>query len=251
MNFRDSEYCTNYKANDQTFLDQPCFSKFFNSEDIKEDGKYEVYLVKNINFGDRIGRNHYLLFNEDEILEHMAQLQKIIPSLKYNLTSALIDIRNGNRDCYVLSFSLSDKCSLVHKYALTWVRYLYEFPYNIILKEAYKLKFTCHSPFNRQSISNLYMVCSTTFPSVPGIVHSVNYSGYFIPNYIIKERLHRFDRLNNIYEAPSWAETDQLKLDLDYDVYTSLEYWNSPEKFLERIPYYLKTLYYLKHRKNG
>lgn len=250
MNFKDFGYCTNYKANDRVYLDQACFAAFFNYGYIKENGEYEVYLVKDMNFGSSIRRNHYLLFDEDEILEHMAQLQKIIPSLKYKLTSASIDIHNGLRDCYVLSFTLSDKCSLVHKYALTWVRYLYEYPYNIILKEAYKLKFTCRSPFSRQSINNLYMVCSTAFPSIPGMGHSVNYSGYFIPNYIIKERLHQVDRLNDVYESPSWDATSPLRLRLDYDIYNSLEYWDSPEKFLERMPHYLQILNYLKHKKN-
>ena len=251
MIFKDSVYCTNYKANGEKLLDQACFARFFNSGDIKEHGNYEVYLVKDINFGNRIGRNHYLLFNEDEILEHMAQLKKIIPSLEYKLTSASMTIRKVPSDCYVLSFTLSDTCSLVHKYALTWVRYLYEYPYNIILKEAYKLKHTCHSPFNRQSISNLYMVCSTAFPGTPGIGHSVNRSGYFIPNYIIKERLHKSDFLNDIYVCPSWVEIDQFRLRLDYDVYSNSEYWDSQEKFLERIPHYLKTLNYLKHKNNG
>lgn len=250
MKLEGNIYSTNYEANGKSFIDQACFSMFFDSDDIKKVGNYKVYLVKDIEFGNRCNRNHYLLFDEEEIREHMLQLQKIIPTLKFDIVSEKVCIEHATRDCYTIVFSVEDDCTLVHKYALTWVRYLYEFPYNIILKEAYKLKFTCHSPFNRQSISNLYMLCSTAFPFCPGIGHSVNSSGYFIPNSVIKKKLHKCNYLNDIYKAVRWHKRDNLQLDLTSEDCKSTEFWNDSIKFQERLPHYLKVMNYLKHKNN-
>lgn len=243
-------YCTNYKANGKTYFDNACFSAFFNSE-IPLKVEYELYIAIDPDFGNVCHRNHSLLFSLEEIETHLRELKKVIKGFTYDLSTrklSLIEDKNAI-NCYVIHFTICD-CKLAHKYALTWIRYLYEYPYNIILKEAYRLK-NYNLRFKRINISNLYMACSFAFPSMPGTGHSVNASGYFISQNDLITQIHSVKQLNDIYRPVSWGDYNKgIQIEADHKTQHYYEYWEDEENFKKRVENYKKSIRFLKIRKN-
>lgn len=246
MILRESSYCTCYKVNNgQDYIDNACFAEYFRV--LKDEQDYsnivKVYIGKEPGFGsERV--NHTLLFNENEILQHVNVLTELIPNLRFSVTSGKLPIFGKNHDCYVISLDISGK-KIIHKFVLTWVRYLYEYPYNIILKEAYRLQ-NYDKPFSKYSIFNLYMLCSTAFPEMPGMGHSFNHSGYFLSNKTIKERLSMCKNLNDIYTPVSYEAYDTYKLKFSSEIpYHDTDYWDDRDNFIKRIPHYKKVLNFL------
>lgn len=245
MILRESSYCTCYNVGNRDFIDMACFADYFRSlRDEQEcNNIIKVYVGKEPGFGNEEA-NHTLLFNENEILQHVNVLTQLIPNLRFSVTAGKLPIFGEKHDCYVISLDINGK-KIIHKFVLTWVRYLYEFPYNIILKEAYRLQ-NYDKPFNKYSIFNLFMLCSTAFPEMPGIGHSFNHSGYFLSNKTIKERLGMCTDLNDIYTPVSYEAYDTYSLKFSREIpYHDTDYWDDRDNFIKRIPHYKKVLDFL------
>lgn len=245
MILRDSSYCTSYRVYNRDLIDEACFAEYFKILDDKQEynNLIKVYVGKEPGFGSERA-NHTLLLNENEILQHVNALTQLIPNLTFSVTSGKLPIFGENRDCYIISLNINGK-KIIHKFVLTWVRYLYEFPYNIILKEAYKLQ-NYGKPFSKYNIFNLYMLCSTAFPELPGCGHSFNHSGYFLSNKTIKERLGMCKDLNDIYTPVSYEAYDAHSLKFSNEIpYHYTDYWDDHDNFIKRIPHYKKVLDFL------
>lgn len=242
MMVNTGSYFTNYISNGNEHINSVCFSVAFKSEEFKPESNYKILICKS-----PVGtKNHTLLFNEEEINVHLSQLKKVIPTLEYSIKS--INAFNLG-DCFEISLDLKDEYKLAHKYALTWVRYLYEYPYNLILKEVYRLKNSIN-PFKRQNISNLYMLVSTAFPEIPSSGHSVNHSGYFIPLKTLRKRLTTNKYLNDLYDPVNYEDYEKFDLKLSRKLpYRDTEYWENEENFNNRISHYKKVLQFLKGKK--
>lgn len=245
MILRESSYCTCYNVGNRDFIDMACFADYIRSLNDEQgyNNLIKVYVGKEPGFGSDV-TNHTLLFDENEILQHVSVLTQLIPNLRFSVTAGKLPIFGEKHDCYVISLDINDK-KIIHKFVLTWVRYLYEFPYNIILKEAYRLQ-NYDKPFNKYSIFNLFMLCSTAFPEMPGTGHSFNHSGYFLSNKTIKERLGMCKNLNDIYTPVSYEAYDTYKLKFSRKIpYHDTDYWDDRDNFIKRIPHYKKVLDFL------
>ena len=244
MNYAKGRYYTNYEADGEQYKNQYCFAEFFDQEyDDSKVHKFKVFIPKQPDIGTDNRINCTLLFNEKEIVKHVNVLKLIIPSLKFSVYSDTVPLSIGNTPCYVVEFTMQD-CHLACKYALTWVRYLYEWPYNAILKEAYRLKSV--KGFKKYSIANLDILCATAFPLTVGVGHSLTAGGHFLTNQELKRKVHTEERLNDVYKNFGWEELDNYSLKMDnLDDCRTTDYWDDEAKFKSRIEHYKHILSFL------
>lgn len=96
------------------------------------------------------GHNNVCLYNKKEIENHLKEIQKVH---KFDYTIIC------KRNYYIIDINIVAH-ALYIKVVLTWVRLLYEFPYNVLYREALQLqKMKEFSNMNLLSIYNF--VCST------------------------------------------------------------------------------------------
>ena len=116
--------------------------------DEKVSGVYEVYFFRTPNRLVGNKWNNYCPFSLDIVKRHlMLGKQYFTKNFKYKVEE--VDFKNSL--AYKVTIDINESF-IYHKVVLTWLRYLYEYPTNMLLMDAYRLK----DVFPRVSIFNLY-----------------------------------------------------------------------------------------------
>lgn len=210
-----------------------CFSSAFNAVKDDSDIQYTIRLYPGIKFGVDRHKSNICVLNKREIKNHLRQLTEIFP-FEYNVTKTKVN----DYPCYEVYLHLYNVPATFHKYVLTWLRYSYEFPYNVILKDTYILK---KDPmFRFTSISNLFNVVSNCYPYGVGEGHSISESHVHVPlkKAELKERIKEVNRLNSIYQELQGINKERLPTKIENFSTTDIEYW-SPEFFEMRKNVYI------------
>lgn len=211
-----------------------CFSEVFDMIEDDSDIKYTVLLYPGINMCVDKHRSNACLFSVQEVKNHLRQLRGIYP-FSYKVIEK---INEDNVPYFKVTLHIKDVPASFHKYVLTWLRYTYEYPYNVILRDAYRLK---QDPeFRFMSIADLFNVVSNCCNDFVGEGHSISADNIHRPlkKEELKERIKEVDRLNDIYQ---FLELRKNKLPRKIDKYGTkdLEYW-SQKLFDVRKPIYMK-----------
>lgn len=219
-----------------------CFATVFNKVNDDSNIKYKIRLYPGIDFCKKAGRSNACLFSKQEIRNHLLQLKDLFP-FSYRV---LDEMKEGNK-IIVIHLHLKDVPATFHKYILTWIRYLYEYPYNVILKDVHWLR--KDSRFRFQSISSLFNIVACCQVCYVGEGHSIR--EYHIHTPItkaeLKERIGEVKCLNNIYKNMDIGK-DVLPEKIGEFSYDDIEYW-SEELFNEvRKPVYVKLYNKVKGR---
>ena len=201
--FEYLNYDTIYQASgDLTFENKEldgnaCFSYIFRNvtNRIKQHVVYRIYISTDPGYIQDYKANNLCILTEEQIRFHITYL-RFISSFKYKITKEFIDNYSGFR----IDLDLN-AIGIVHKMFLTWIRYLYEYPYNLVLYDSFKLreekKFLEKS--NYLNIVNFV----TSFYS-DDFIHQIPRYIRKIPKFItrksFKDRLMKCDRLNDILE---------------------------------------------------
>lgn len=206
--------------------------------------KSSVHYIIKIYKGTALQRrnlSNMCFFDRKHIKNHINQLKDL-----FSIESKVYDGVDTEFPYFVVELDIKNASGLCHKYALTWVRYLYEYPYNMILGDAYRLK---EDPlFRFESIANLFNLISRCVPVYVGDGHGVvgNSGVGFLKRRELSARLNKEAKLNSIYTRINIVRTeipDEIGQYTSYDI----EYWESRELFEEtRKPIYIKE--YLKQR---
>lgn len=220
---------------------EACFGHVFKG--IRDDYhvQYKVILYKGVNFAKEHHASNACLFTKEKVRKHLSLLKSLYPFhykvLDYNKKD------NINYDRLIVFLELKEVPKTFHKYALTWLRYTYEYPYNVILKDTYLLK---EDPiFRFESISNIFNLVLGCFFGNPFSVHQIakNQVSYLISLSELKERIKQETELNYIYNKFS----DKLhKIPADINSFTpyDIEYWENG--FEIRKPIYIEVYKNLK-----
>jgi hypothetical protein len=248
-NFAFTNFCTIYSSKGNTpnnLRERACFSDIFYSEynGVVQKNTYEVTLYK---LGDTLNKerkNNACLLDKRGIIRHLKILQSVF---KFSW-----HLKEDGDDKYILTLTL-DGDLIYHKYLLTWVRYLYEFPFNVFLLDAINLKKL--PEFKFESIINLFNVAGAT----SGInrhgcdIHAIGATYTFKQLYTIKETKSSLKslegghtRLNNTFlYVEDEDNLKQFNKTLKDNV-DSLEFWSSDEWFTKRLPLYKENYKILK-----
>lgn len=247
-NFLMLNFCTEYSSKGNTnknMCKDACFSTVFYSErnGVKQKNVYTVKLYKMGDFLNKKRQNNACLTDRAGVVHHLKVLQSVF-KFAYRLKE--------NEDHFLLKITLEGDL-IYHKYMLTWVRYLYEYPFNVFLADAVRLKqLPC---FRFESIINLFNIVGAT----SGIcqhgtgIHAIGETANFkelLTTKQIQGRLKELEggnkRINDIFEylndGYEWKNLE------DNGNLGCSEYWESQEHFDKRVPIYQENYKTLKNK---
>lgn len=238
--FKYLSYSTIYQASgdlvfeNKSLTGEACFSYIFNNvrNNKKQHIIYSIYISTDPSFIQNNHENNFCILTEEQIIFHISYL-RFISSFKYKITKKFIDDYSGFR----INLDLN-AIGIVHKMFLTWIRYLYEYPYNLVLYDSFKLREEKRFIEKSNYLNIVNFV--TTFYSTDWI-HQIPRSLSNIPEFItrksFKDRLMKCDFLNDILKNSN-IRIRQFK---EYD-----EIDNFIEDFDNRKNKYIETLNKLK-----
>lgn len=242
--FNYLNYHTEYSCKgdiEKDFRPEACFGKIFSCGRASIEETYVIRLYK----GDCVlkeRKNNACFVGKEEIRRHIILAKEIVGKFTYKIDEG----QDGDKSFYDVTVKMNGD-RLNHQYILTWVRYLYEYPFNMILADANRLK--GEKGFKRETIANLFVLISSCFPdSFDRDIHLISWGTDKLLTKKetvdrIKDLIERGDRkLNHIYT------NIKGKKNISGD-YKNLEYWNSDEGFKERFNYYKQ--YYSKLKKKN
>ena len=218
-----------------------CFSRVFSAvgeENISED--YEIILYKGTKLAKEKNQANSCLFTRKQIRNHLKQAQHIYP---FNFSITEVTDWGDGYDVFKVQLELIQVPGTFHKYLLTWLRYMYEYPYNVILYDAYKLK---KDPcFRFTSMSDLFNLVLGCFNESPREIHQIARNQVSKPmlKRDIREKLQNIGVLNNIYGALKRKVKKNQIPNKDGDLTTSdFEFWESDDIFeRRRKPVYMNV----------
>lgn len=243
LNYHTEYSCSgHFKMNKQSGV---CFRDAFNKiENIREEftETYEVYIYKG---ADQLkkSRSNACFMTEREIENHLKQLKSIM-----DLKKVSVKTDKENNKLMIATVTLTGK-AIYHKYMLTWLRYVYEYPYNMVLMDARKLR---QKVFITESVSNLQNLIACCISEYYGVGHGITSKGGYYSVKELKNRLkymagHNQKSLNLIFTSPDNCE--KIKhIGGSSARFRDLDYWQSEDEFKNRVEYY-KAAYDLIHGK--
>lgn len=242
--FQFLDYHTEYSckgAFEKEMDAEACFSFVFGQtgkENISEE--YEVILYKGTAFSREHHNSNSCLFTKKQIRNHLKQAQGIYP-FDFHITEAAK--WRGGYSVFKIHLKLTNVPGTFHKYLLTWLRYMYEYPYNVILYDAYKLK---RDPcFRFTSMSDLFNLVLSCFNENPRDIHQIarNQVSKTMLKRDIREKLQNIQILNNVYvKLKNKVKINQIP-NGDGDLTTTdFEFWESDDIFeRRRKPVYMNV----------
>ena len=220
---------------------EACFSFVFNQIDegnVSEE--YEVILYKGTAFSREHHNSNSCLFTKKQIRNHLKQAQGIYPFDFYITEAAKW---RGGYNVFKIHLKLTNVPGMFHKYLLTWLRYMYEYPYNVILYDAYKLK---KDPcFRFTSMSDLFNLVLGCFNENPAAIHQIaeNQVSKTMLKRDIREKLQNIQILNNVYvKLKNKVKINQIPNEDGDLTTTDFEFWESDDIFeRRRKPVYMNV----------
>lgn len=234
--FEYLSYSTIYQASGDLVFEnkdlegQACFSYIFRNvrNNKKQHIIYSIYISTDPSFIQDNRENNLCILTEEQIRFHMSYL-RFISSFKYKITKKFIDNYSGFR----IDLDLN-AIGNVHKMFLTWIRYLYEYPYNLVLYDSFKLREEKRFIEKSNYLNIVNFV--TTFYSNDWI-HQIPKSHHNIPEFItrksFKDRLMKCDHLNDILKNSNI----QIALFTEYDEIDDFikDFDNRKNKYIETL----------------
>lgn len=242
--FQFLDYHTEYSckgAFEKRMDAEACFSFVFGKtgqENISEE--YEVILYKGTAFSREHHNSNSCLFTKKQIRNHLKQAQGIYP-FDFHITEATK--WRGGYSVFKVRLKLTNVPGTFHKYLLTWLRYMYEYPYNVILYDAYKLK---KDPcFRFTSMSDLFNLVLSCFSENPRDIHQIagNQVSKAMRKRDIRAKLQNIRMLNNVYDRLKDKVNDNQIPEEDGKLSTTdFEFWESDDIFeRKRKPVYMNV----------
>lgn len=196
----------------KNLVGEACFSYIFNNvrNNKKQHIIYSIYISTDPSYIQENRENNLCILTEEQIRFHISYL-RFISSFKYKITKKFIDDYPGFR----IDLDLNAIGS-VHKMFLTWIRYLYEYPYNLVLYDSFKLREEKRF-IEKSNYLNIVNFVTTFYSS--DWIHQIPKSLHHIPEFItrksFKDRLMKCDHLNDILKnsnikVEQFAEYDEI-----------------------------------------
>ena len=246
VNFNFLNFCTRYKVDGTQYKamrTESCFSDVFSGPRHQaNDYTIEIFFEK---YRDNDNNNCWL--TTEQLTEYIEEVRKLI-HFEYTLK------KNENK--YILKFKLNAPL-LYHKFVLSWIRYAYEFPYNMIVEECFKLKET--KGFKRINFFNLFNIvgpslnyeCHGTTIHAIGVLHEFKELVTYKTLIKTLKKLDARERVNNILEVVDGKvkkDVQYIKTPRNLSIENS-NYWDDNKEFKKRIKVYKNNYKILKEIK--
>lgn len=234
--FEYLSYSTIYRASGDLVFEninlngEACFSYIFNN--VKNNKKqhivYSIYISTDPGFIQDNHENNFCILTEEQIRFHISYL-RFISSFKYRITKKFIDDYSGFR----IDLDLN-AIGIVHKMFLTWIRYLYEYPYNLVLYDSFKLREEKRfiEKSNYLNIVNFVTIFYST-----DYIHQIPQFNCIIPEFMtrksFKNRLMKCDRLNDILKTSNIRIEQFTEYDEIDDFFEDFD--NRKNKYIENL----------------
>ena len=234
--FKFLDYCTEYSCEgslERAMKESACFSYVFSEVKSNSSVKYRIVLYMGTKYSAKQHKSNACIFTKQEVRNHLKLLKSLYP-LQYSVRD--YRAKNGYKRLLV-TLNIENTPATFHKYALTWLRYLYEFPYNVLLRDAYTLK--KERTFRFESIANLFNLTLSCYCRNPREIHQIPSNSIIQRLKIadIKRRIKQVNLLHDIYEDGDEKTLRIPKKIQDFSV-EDIEYWNVG--FEERKPIYME-----------
>lgn len=244
INFKFLEFWTYYSSKGTTnknLAREYCFSKIFYGED-HQTNDYVIYIYKN---GFEQNRDNNCIISEEQLIEFIDEINKFY-QFNYNLKSI--------KDGYKLEFTL-DAPLIYHKVILSWIRYSYEYPFNVAVYELFKVK--NEKGFKRLTMLNLFnLIGSTMNCSKHGTsIHAIGrfYDWKKLISYKdFKKTMDDFNKnypntqINEIINVVKYDNFSPITLPIDKRI-NHTDYWEDEKEYKKRLTLYRKNLKTLKN----
>ena len=226
-----------------------CFRKIFHNKEGLGDReiteKYVITTYKGIYYLVTSKNNNACIFSPEEIRKHLEIAKTEIHPFKYQIEETRVCLGSRNYPAYKVTLDITGKF-LYHKCILTWFRYLYEYPSNLIMKDAYRLKASCPS-LKFINMLDLYNLVASCYPyNDYKSDQTLSWGGKFMTIKQFKNRLKELepqgtenDVLSKIYGRRISAQTRISSLPNCSNLHYDFEYWTGDEYFEERKALYL------------
>lgn len=245
IDFKYLEFWTYYSSKGTTNKDlkrEFCFSKIFYGDN-KQNNDYELYIYNN---GHTKNHDNNCLLTKEQLITHIEEINKFY-KFKYELKTL------RNNEGYKLIFNL-DAPLIYHKVILSWLRYTYEFPFNVALYESFKVKE--EKGFKRLTMLNLFnLIGSTMHCTKHGTdIHAIGvfYEWKELISYKDFKKSLDFEVKNNpkcqINSIINTYENDVfkiLKLPANKRI-NHADYWENEKEYKKRLKLYKENLKTLK-----
>lgn len=210
-----------------------CFSYVFNEVNNNSSVKYQIVLYMGTKCSAEQHKSNACIFTKQEVRNHLKLLKSLYP-LQYSVRD--YGDKNGYKRILV-TLNIENTPATFHKYALTWLRYLYEFPYNVLLRDAYTLK--KERTFRFESIANLFNLTLSCYCKNPREIHQIPTNSIVqrLKLADIKRRIKQVNLLNDIY-AKGGKKARKIPEEIQGFSVEDIEYWNVG--FEERKPIYME-----------
>ena len=251
--FKDSLRCLSYHTEFSaegtkrlSMARRACFSELLNYGTRVENEHYKVIIYNDPNIAVKASRSNYCPFGKESLKKHIHQARRLF-EFTYNIVETSNDYSGKSYSCFEVTIDLSGP-KIYHRYLLTWLRYSYEFPFNLILMNAFRLKDTC---IKEETIPNLFVLVANCFyggPSSYNTGHSISYqSCKFLKEKTLKDRIKKANSVNEIY--PRYSNLKLGRIDPGGNS-CYLDYWTDIEEFDKRSKVYVEAYKKLKNSKS-
>lgn len=243
-------YSTIYSARGTVNNDlssRACFANVLNRGENLNEEHYEIYLICDPQYALNKHQSNLCFLTLKELKKHIYLARRLFP-FKYSVE----DIRYDGYAAFKVSIDLN-ACHFYHRYLLTWIRYAYEFPFNVILNDALRMK---RAYLNKESIPNLFVLCANSYYSgieIYNTGHAISrIDSKFLKEPVLKDKIHniglRNDRRSCVNDLYDRATCSIEAIKNNNSCY--LEYWTNSEDFEDRAKVYLKNYKKLKQSKD-
>ena len=234
--FKYLNYSTIYQASGDLVFEnkdlerEACFSYIFRNvtNRIKQHVVYRIYISTDPGYIQDYKANNLCILTEEQIRFHITYL-RFISSFKYKITKEFVDNYSGFR----IDLDLN-AIGIIHKMFLTWIRYLYEYPYNLVLYDSFKLREEKRF-IEKSNYLNIVNFVTSFYSSdfIHQIPHYISKIPKFITRKSFKDRLMKCDYLNNILEN-SGIKVEQFDQYRDIDDFVE-DFDNRKNKYIENL----------------
>ena len=186
-------------------------------------------------------KNNACFLTKEELYDYIS-LAKKIHDFEFSITED-----KDNKNVLDIELTLHAK-RIVHRYILTWIRYAYEYPFNMYLMDAMRLQKL--DDFKDLDLFNLITLIGATagYHFHGDRIHSIGDINWPRQFYTLEERVKTLKDAHDTGDINDLFPPIDIIINTLYDKcenfrnnFQSLEYWQGNDYFNERIPYYMDT----------
>jgi hypothetical protein len=214
-----------------------CYADVLNRGNNINDEHYEIFMIRDLDYALDNRYAHTCFLSLSELKKHISLARRLFP-----FTYSVEEVTYQKYPAFKVNIDLSAP-HFYHRYLTSWIRYAYEYPFNIILNDVLRMK---HEYLPKESTTNLFVLCANTFYDGPlyyNTGHSISeHSSVFLKEsklkQVIKEKASNsglYTRINSIYPRQDNLNCSRF----EGNKYKYVDFWLDNEGFEERAKTYL------------